>query len=243
MTRTILPALRNFTFSGSCKYFEDFISRIDTPQLNSMVVYYESGNNFDVLQLSRFIDRSESLKQSLSRHCKILLSEHDLVFITITFCVGRTTSPRWDFKPGISVRLSGRIELIERQFLHLANILGFMTPLLSHAVHCTIHSVLSLLCPSHWFEPLSHTWLQLRQLSSVQTLFVPYAVTRIISESLTYLNEEMITQVLPALKLLCLEDQPKPTLDKFLAARRDSGHPVTFVQTKEEFEEKLKSYP
>ena len=112
MTWTILSALRNFTFSGSCKYFEDFISRIDTPQLNSMVVYYESGNNFDVLQLSGFIDRSESLKQSLSRHCKILLSEHDLVFITITFCVGRTTSPRWDLKglkPGISVRISGRI--------------------------------------------------------------------------------------------------------------------------------------
>ena len=78
MTRTDLPALRNFTFSGRCKYFEDFISRIDAPQLISMVVYYESGNDFDVLQLSRFIDRSESLKQSLSGHCKILLSEHDL---------------------------------------------------------------------------------------------------------------------------------------------------------------------
>ena len=108
-SRTVLPVLRNFTFSGRCKYFEEFISRIDTPQLISIIVYYESGNGFDVLQLSRFIDRSKSLKQSLSRHCKILLSEHDLVFITITFCVGRTTSPRWDLKPGISVRLSGRI--------------------------------------------------------------------------------------------------------------------------------------
>ena len=105
-----------------------------------------------------------------------------------------------------------------------------MTPLLSHAVHCTIHSVLSLLCPSHhWFEPLSHTWLQLlRQLSSAQTLFVPYAVTRIISESLTYLDEEMITQVLPALKPLCFEDQPKPSLDRSLAVRRNSDRPVIF---------------
>ena len=247
MTRTVLPALRNFTFSGRRKYLEDFISRIDAPQLNSMVLYYKSGpsgNNFDVLQLSRFIDRSESLKQSLSRHCEISLCKHDIDFITITFCVCRTTSPRWDPKPGISIRLSGRRE---GQFLHLTNILGFMTPMLSHAVHCTIHSILFLLCPSHWLEPLRQgklTWLQLlRQLSSVQTLFVSYAITRIISDALTYLNGETITQVLPALKLLYFGDQPTPSLDRFLAARRDSGHPVTFVQTKEEFEEKLKSYP
>ena len=244
MTRTVLPALRNFTFSGRRKYFEDFISRIDAPRLNSMVVYYESGNNFDVLQLSGFIDRSERLKQSLSRHCNISLCEHDIDFITITFCVGRSTSPRWDPTPGISVRLSGRRE---GQFLHLTNILGVMAPMLFHAVHCTIHSILFLLCPSHCLEPLPQgklTWLQLlRQLSSVQTLFVSYAITRIISDALTYLNGEMITQVLPALKLLYFGDQPTPSLDRFLAARRDSGHPVTIVQTKEEFEDKLKSYP
>ena len=244
ITRTVLPALRKFSFSGRCKYLEDFISRIDTPQLNSIDVYYESGNNFDVLQLPRFIDRSENLKKSLSRHCKISLCKHDQDFITITFCVHRTTSPQFDAKPGISVRLSGRIR---GQILHLTNILGFMTPMLSHAVHCTIHSVLFMLCPTHWFEHLRQSnpiWLQLlRQLSSVQTLLVSYTVTRIIYESLTYLNGEMITQVLSALKLLCIEDHPTPSLHSFLAARRDSGHPVTFVQTKEEFEEKLKSYP
>jgi hypothetical protein len=51
--------------------------------------------------------------------------------------------------------------------------------------------------------------------------------------------------------LLCLEkseeeeeeDRPTPPVHKFLAARRESGHPVTFVETKEEFEEIFKSYP
>ena len=53
---------------------------------------------------------------------------------------------------------------------------------------------------------------------------------------------EMTAEVFPALKLFCLEGQPTPSLDRFLAARMESGHPVTFVHAKEEFEEKLKSY-
>jgi hypothetical protein len=34
--RTVLPALRKFLFSGACQYLEDFVSQIDTPQLNSI---------------------------------------------------------------------------------------------------------------------------------------------------------------------------------------------------------------
>jgi hypothetical protein len=34
-----------------------------------------------------------------------------------------------------------------------------------------------------------------------------------------------------------------PSVHNFLDVRRESGHPVTFVNTKEEFEEILKSYP
>ena len=234
-TRTVLPTLRNFSYSGRCKYLEDFISRIDTPQINSIVIYYESGDSFDIPQLSKFINRSESLKRSLSRQCKISLSDCDEDFVT--FCISRTTSERWDPKPGILVGLS---DYIEEQILHLTNILGFMSPMLSHVVHCTIDSVLAILCPVHQSEP---TWLQvLRQISSMQTLFVFETSTSIIYDSLIYLNGEMITQVLPALKLLYLEGQPMPSLRGFLAARRESSHPVTIIQTKEEFEEKLKYY-
>ena len=241
ITRTVLPALRKFTFSGSCKYLEDFISRIDTPQLNSIVVYYESGNNFDVTQLTKFVDRPETLKRSLSGHCEILLYERDQNFVV--FSVGRTAWKRCP-KPGITVRLR---DGIEGYFSHLTNIDGFMAPLLSHVVHCTIHSMMLVFYPVHWSEPLlqgEFAWLQfLRQLSSVQTLFVSNAISSIVSELLIYLHGTMITEVLPALKLLCLENKPTPSLDRFLAARRDAGHPVTFIQTKEEFEEKLKSYP
>ena len=39
----------------------------------------------------------------------------------------------------------------------------------------------------------------------------------------------MSTEVLPALTSLSLEDQRAKSVEKFLAARQTSGHPVTFV--------------
>ena len=52
----------------------------------------------------------------------------------------------------------------------------------------------------------------------------------------------METDVLPALEMLCLEGQPVSSVHKFIAARSESGHPVTTIDTRQEFEERLLSY-
>jgi hypothetical protein len=127
LTRTILPALCVISLSGECKYLEDFVSRIDTPQLNSVLVYYESGYinniNFDAPQLSKFIDRSESHKRSLSRHCKIMVNQdRDIV----AFCVGHTTIEQWNHTPGISVCLG---DGIEGPISHMTNVLDHISPI------------------------------------------------------------------------------------------------------------------
>ena len=252
LTRTVLPALRIFLFTGKCKYLEDFVSRIDTPQLNYIVVRYQSGDinlNFDVPHLSNFVNRSESFKQTLSRHCKITVNQ---VFLDVaTFCLGRTTSERRDPKPGISICLGRGIE---GKLSHLTNILGFMPPILSDVVHCTIDSDYPLAASSYDQEGRdAFHWLQLlRQLSSLQTLFAFGNTARLISQALAYVGYVgTITEILPALQLLYLEDevdevdddQATSSVHRFLAARRHSGHPVTLVTTKDEFEEKLKSHP
>ena len=250
-TRTILPALRNFTFSGECKYLEDFISRIDTPQLDSISVYYQDWAidfNYDVPQLSKFTNRSENLKRSLSRYCKIMVDQDQDI---VTFCIGCTTSDRWDPKPGIFVCLGPGID---GQISHLTNILGFMSPILSDIVHCTIDSMLFMSESSLSSNPESRDdfdWFQLlRQLPSLQALFAFEYVAELISQAFAYVDVGTITEILPALQLLCIEeledqeeDQTMSSVHKFLALRRDSGHPVTFVQTKEVFEEKLKPNP
>ena len=250
VTRAILPALCDLSLIAGRKYIEDFLSRIDTPRLNSLLVNYKRGVrrweidiNYDVPQLSKFINRSESLKRSLSKHCEIKETALQCRAI-ITFCVGRTTSERWNPNPGISVCLGRGIE---EPILRLANILGFITPILSDIVHCTIDSV-------HMVESGSGRddldWLQLlRQLSYVQTLFVSDDMAGLISRALAHVDVGTITQTLPALQLLCIEikedgeeHRNTSSVHKFLTVRQDAGHPVTFVETKDEFEERLKSY-
>jgi hypothetical protein len=60
-TRTVLPALTSFHFQAAYEYQEDFISQIDSPQLNWIfIVYLDRPVGFQVAQLSKFIHRSLS---------------------------------------------------------------------------------------------------------------------------------------------------------------------------------------
>jgi hypothetical protein len=255
LTRSILPALCVMSLSGECKYLEDFVSRIDAPQLNSILVYYESGHinsDFDSPELSKFINRSESLKIFLSRHwsrhCKIMVDQDQDIVI---FCVGNTTIKQWNHKPGISVCLG---EGIEGQVSHMANILGHISPIPSDIVHCTIDHVVLYMHKSASLPEQEYQdgldWLQLlRHLTSLQTLFVSAKIAGPISQALAYADTGMITEVLPSVKLLCLEeseseseDQHMRSVHNFLAVHQESGHPVTFVETKKEFEEIFKFY-
>ena len=247
ITRTVLPALCDLSFSARRKYIEDFVSRIDTPQLNSILVFYRRGDidiNFDVPQLSKLVNRSESLRRSLSQHCKIIV---DQVQDIVTFCVGCAASERWNPKPGISLCLGTGMD---EQILRLTNMLSLMYPILSNIEHCTIDSVYDFMLESGSGQD-DLDWLQLlRQLSSVQTLFVFNVIAGLISRALASVDVGTITETLPALQLLCIEEKEEgeerrhtSSIHKFLAIRRDSGHPVTFVETKEEFEERLESYP
>ena len=256
MPRVALPTLHKFSFFGARKYLEDFVSRIDAPQLNSLVIYYywRWDINLDAPQLSSFINRSEGLKKSLSRRCKVTVDEEEDF---LTFCVGQATSneaEQWNPEPGISICLS---EVLDGQNSHLTSTLGCIFPILSDVVHCTIDYVPRYMSESEFSSERSEQedrddldWLQLlQQLPSLQTLFVPDNLAGVISQVLAYVDNSMVTELLPALQLLRLkgwedddDELPTPSVRKFLAARQDSGYPVTFVETREKFEEKLGSY-
>ncbi len=160
----------------------------------------------------------------------------------VGFFIGGATSDeaeRWDPNTGISISiLCGGID---RQILHLTHMLGLISPILSNMVHFAINSGLYIPEP----EGLDDIeWLQLlRPFSSVQTLFVSRKFAGHVSRALEDIAGVMVTEVLPALDLLCLGDQPVSCVDKFIAVRRDSGHPVTIVDTRSEFEKRLEAYP
>ena len=87
-------------------------------------------------------------------------------------------------------------------------------------------------------------WLHLfHQFSTVQTLHVYRELSVLIAIALTDITTSMMAaEVMPSLGLIYLEGQPSPSVEKFLAARRLVGRPVTVVNTATEFDQRLKNY-
>ena len=59
-TRSVLPVLTSFYYTGFCEYLEDFVACIDAPQLNELDITFF--NVFDAPQLVRFISHTPKLK-------------------------------------------------------------------------------------------------------------------------------------------------------------------------------------
>ncbi|KAH9169989.1 hypothetical protein EDB89DRAFT_2072467 [Lactarius sanguifluus] len=244
-TRTVLPALNHF--SCVCDYLEDFVARIDAPQLRSVEIYYLDHQvllNFEFKQLSEFINRSENLKRTLSGHCQIIVDDiEDAVNCYIGGTIGDKVERRGP-KTGIYIYL--QCDWMEQRILHLTRVLSQISPVLSDIIiHFAINSERSKpssrssLANLNFFE-----WLDLiRPFPSVQTLFVAAIFAGHVSFVLRDTARLRIGEVLPALDLLCLEDQPVSFVHEFMAVRRYSGHPVTVVNTKKEFENRLEAYP
>jgi hypothetical protein len=81
-----------------------------------------------------------------------------------------------------------------------------------------------------WKDSMDDTdWLGLlRSFTAVKMLHGSEQLAGHIALALEGVSGETITEVLPALALISLEDQPIESVEKFLAARQISGHPVTF---------------
>jgi hypothetical protein len=78
-------------------------------------------------------------------------------------------------------------------------------------------------------------WLQLlRPFSSIQTLFLSRKLAGPISRALEEIAGVRATYFLPVPDTLCVEEQPVSSIHKFIAARSESGRPVTTVDSRSE---------
>ncbi|KAH9170003.1 hypothetical protein EDB89DRAFT_2072476 [Lactarius sanguifluus] len=238
ITRSVLPALTCLDLSSICGSVEDFLARIDTPRLNTVDIHYsDQVVDFEVPQLSEFMNRSENLKRTLSGHCRIMVDSRHCVDFCIEGATGNEAEPRRD--PGTGIYVCLLCEWIDRQTLHLAQVLSGISPRLSNIIHLAIGCDMF----EPWNDPDDFEWLQLlRPFSSVRTLFVVATFARYVSPAGRDISRVIATEVLPALELLCLEDGPVSSIDELTAARRDSGRPVTIVD-KKEFDKRLEAYP
>ena len=84
---------------------------------------------------------------------------------------------------------------------------------------------------------MDHTeWLELlRQFAAVETLRVSAQLTGLVADALKDVTVEMVPEVLPALHLLCSEDEPVGRVRGFITTRQLAGFPVTIANAPKEF--------
>ncbi|KAH9169986.1 hypothetical protein EDB89DRAFT_2072464 [Lactarius sanguifluus] len=242
-TRAVLPALNHF--SGVCDYLEDFVARIDAPQLRCIEIYYLDDvlldSRFDVPRLSEFVNRSENLKRTLSGHCQIIVDD---IGDAVDCCIGTPGDKVERRKPDTGIYVYLQCDWMQRKISHLTRMLNQISPILSDIIHFAINSERSAWSRSSLGDLDYFKWLHfLRPFSSVQTLFVAAVFAGHVSFVLRDTVRLRVTDVLPALELLCIEDKPVSYLDELIAVRRDSGRPLTIINSKEEFEKRLEAYP
>ncbi|KAH9172988.1 hypothetical protein EDB89DRAFT_1962066 [Lactarius sanguifluus] len=224
-TRAVLPALAHFSFSGFFEYLEHFVAQIDAPQLDCLGIEYleywdeEEIADYQIPQLCKFVDRSEKLKLSWFRRMDLRI---ELNTVRIELVHGGQSS----FK--LSIQDEG-----------ITQVLGQICGTLSN-VDC-----LFIGSGNTDFDELlgdDIEWLQLlRTLTAVKVLSVQDELSHHVALALEHITWERAAEVLPALELLCLQDWPVASVEKFVAARRNVGRPVTFVNTLRELQDRLES--
>jgi hypothetical protein len=229
MTRILLPALTSFEFRGDGEYAADLVSRIDCPRLNKIyITYLRWPFDLQVAQLFQFIDRSEDPKLALIRHAYVNVSHHR-VSLDMYPCIGnRADRDR--------VNILAQCPPMDRQNSYLAQLFHQPSALLSRVAHLKLYQYRA----DEGYR--TDEWLPvLHRFSATRTLYVYGNFTKDITYTLEHIAE-MDAEVLPVLDLIHIKDEPVPSIEKFLAARKLSGRPVTVFDTIAEFFERAKSY-
>jgi F-box-like len=218
LTRTALHALTRFEFKGVSEYLEYIVARIDTPLLDSIRITFFQQLIFDIPQLAQFMRRTTRFQT---------LNEADMIFNDTSVQVGYLP-PTWTLDENFGLRISCRD--LEWQLSSLAQVITSFFPSIYIVEHLYIHWPQHL--PSRWQDDIENIWLEiLYPFSAVKSLYISKTFVKCIAVALQELVGERVTDVLPALESLFLEELPpsgpvREAIGQFIAARQLLGRPV-----------------
>ena len=215
LTRILLPVLTELWFKGVVEYFDDLVARIDAPQLKIMRITFFHQLILDTPQLSQFISRTPKLRT----HNKARMAFSKGVSVTLPQILdGR-------LHLGISCRYH------DWQLSSLAQLCSSSFPqaLISMVEHLYISESSRL----PWPDDIENSqWLELlHPFAAVKDLYISSEFVPRILPALQELTGERVTEVLPALQTLFL-DEPLasgPVQDiivQFVDARQRVDHPI-----------------
>ena len=217
-TRSVLPALTEFSYNGVNEYLEELVARIDTPRLRLLSATFFNDIEFDTPELIRFVSYSSTLKAINKAH---------VVFDSRT--------ARVELQPQASNNECFRVIVSCResdwQLSSLAQICAASLPLLSTTDHLFIceagNSVLD------WKDGIENIeWRDLLlPFTALKNLYLSKQFAPRISPVLQEITEVGTTELLSSLQNLYLEGfQPSESVEKgierFISARQLANRPV-----------------
>ena len=222
LTRSILPSLTEIRFKGPSEYLEEILARIDAPRLNDLYITFFNQIIFYTPQLFQLISRRPTLTAPKKGH--ITLRSED---ISIRF-----SSETSDY--GV-LNLQILCTASEWQLSSLEQVCTSSLPPVSTLED--LYIVEELYLPPHWQDDVESTlWLDvLRSFVAVKNLYLSDEFVPSVARALQELVGGRMTDVLSTLENIFLEGfQPTSGplhegIEKFVSARRLTGHPVVAV--------------
>jgi len=213
-TRALLPALTELRFKGASDYLEPLVARIDAPRLDRFRITFIHRLIFDTSQLAQFIGRTPKFKALDEAHVAFSYSG-------VSVALSQNTSTR---------RL--QVEIPCQQAGWQLSSLIHILPIISSFEHIYIYQRNYLRL--YWQDDIENVqWLELLHLlAAVKDLYLSREFAPRIAAALQELTAESVTEVLPALQSLFLEElQPsgpvQEIIGRFVDARQHAGCPIT----------------
>ena len=212
--RSVLPALRRFSFKGVNEYLEELLPQIDTPRLYHLSTTFFNDIDFDIPELIQFITLTFDAPKDIhvvfdSRTAWVTLQRQASLFA--------------------DVRLEILCRVPDWQLSFLAQICTSSLPLLSTTDNLYIYEHLQL----DWKGGIENAeWLELLlPFTAVKNLYLSKQFAPRIAPALQELSGGRTTEVLPALQNLFLEDfrpsEPvQEGIGELISARQLINRPV-----------------
>jgi len=215
LTRSVLPALTDFEFKGVSEYLEDLVARIDAPLLDRLGIRFFHQLIFDTPQLAQFVARTPNIQPPVEAH----------IFFSDSYV--EVTSPQT-----LSRRFSLRINCRQSDWRlsSLAQVCSSSFPIPTVE---RLYIYENEYARPRWQDDIEDSqWLEvLHPFTALKDLHVSWEFVPRIAPAFQELAGEPVTEVLPALQSLFLEE-PHPSgpvheaIEKFVAARKLAGHPI-----------------
>ena len=218
-TRFVLPSLTMFWFKGVNEYLEEFLARIDAPQVNQLAITFFNDIDFNTPELIQFISRTPKLG---------VYDEASLIFD------GRQALVRLEPRPKPSnhkmVEVNILCQVSDWQLSSLAQICTLsLRPLLTMEDLYIEDRYRRL----NWKDDIEAAeWLDLlHPFTAVKNLYLSEQFAPRMAPALQELTGERTTEVFPALQNLFLEGfQPSEPVHediaRFISARQLINQPV-----------------